>query len=94
MGSRRLFHTPALPWPALQLTRDAVAPTARMSSATLAQAGVTDGSNVVAKQGAGSATLIARLDETVPAGCVRVAAAHATTAGLGDLFGAITVERA
>ena len=80
--------------PALQLTRDAVAPTARMSSATLAQAGVTDGSNVVVKQGAGSATLIARLDETVPAGCVRVAAAHATTAGLGDLFGAITVERA
>ena len=80
--------------PALQLTRDAVAPTARMSSGTLAQAGVTDGSNVVVKQGAGSATLIARLDETVPAGCVRVAAAHATTAGLGDLFGAITVERA
>ncbi len=80
--------------PALQLTRDAVAPTARMSSGALAQAGVTDGSNVVVKQGAGSATLIARLDETVPAGCVRVAAAHATTAGLGDLFGAITVERA
>jgi len=80
--------------PALQLTRDAAAPTARMNAATLAQAGVADGAAVVVRQGAGVATLAAKLDETVPAGCVRVSAAHATTAGLGDLFGAITVERA
>ena len=80
--------------PALQLTRDAAAPTARMSAATLAQAGVADGASVTVKQGNGSAALVANADETVPAGCVRVSAAHATTAGLGDLFGAITVERA
>ena len=36
----------------------------------------------------------ALLDETVPAGCVRVAAAHASTAALGDMFGTINVERA
>ncbi|MDX9707634.1 MAG: molybdopterin-dependent oxidoreductase, partial [Azospira sp.] len=80
--------------PALQLTRDAAAPSARMCAATLAEAGLADGANVVVRQGAGSASLLAKLDETVPAGCVRVAAAHETTAGLGDLFGAITVERA
>ena len=80
--------------PALQLTRDAAAPTARMSAATLAQAGVADGASVTVKQGNGSAALVANADETVPAGCVRVSAAHATTAGLGDLFGAIIVERA
>ncbi|MBW7902419.1 MAG: NADH-quinone oxidoreductase subunit G [Rhodocyclaceae bacterium] len=80
--------------PALQATRDAAPPTARMCAATLAEAGLADGAGVVVRQGAGSAALVAKLDETVPAGCVRVAAAHATTAGLGDLFGAITVERA
>ncbi|HEX5803315.1 MAG TPA: NADH-quinone oxidoreductase subunit NuoG [Azospira sp.] len=80
--------------PALRQTRDAAAPTARMNGATLAQIGAADGAQVVVRQGAGNATLVAKLDETVPAGCVRVAAAHATTAGLGDLFGAITVERA
>jgi len=30
----------------------------------------------------------------VPAECVRVAAAHETTAGLGDMSGLISVERA
>ena len=80
--------------PALQLTRDGAAPTARMNSATLIQLGLADGANVRVKQGEGVATLLARQDEGVPSGCVRVAAAHATTAALGDLFGAITVERA
>ena len=35
-----------------------------------------------------------KADETVPAACVRVAAAHVSTAALGDMFGAINVERA
>jgi NADH-quinone oxidoreductase subunit G len=80
--------------PALQKTADAAAPTARMSAATLAQSGVADGAQVRVKQGQGEALLLARADETVPAGCVRVAAAHASTAGLGDMFGSIAVERA
>jgi NADH-quinone oxidoreductase subunit G len=80
--------------PALQKTADAVAPTARMNAKTLAQAGVADGAQVRVKQGQGEALLFAKADETVPAACVRVAAAHASTAMLGDMFGSITVERA
>jgi NADH-quinone oxidoreductase subunit G len=78
----------------LQTTRDGAAPTARMNAATLAQLGVADGANVRVKQGSGSASLQAKADEGVPSGCVRIAAAHATTAALGDMFGAISVERA
>ena len=45
-------------------------------------------------QGTGSAILAVKIDELVPTGCVRVAAAHPTTQMLGEMFGAITVERA
>ena len=79
---------------ALQKTRDAQAPTARLNAATLAQLGIADGSQVRVRQGQGEALLTARADESVPTGCVRVAAAHASTATLGDMFGAINVERA
>ena len=79
---------------ALQKTRDAQAPTARLCAATLAQLGIAEGSQVRVRQGQGEALLTARADESVPTGCVRVAAAHASTAALGDMFGAINVERA
>ena len=79
---------------ALQKTHDAQAPTARLCAATLAQLGIAAGSQVRVKQEAGEAQLVATLDEKVPAGCVRVAAAHALTATLGDMFGTINVERA
>jgi len=78
----------------LQLTRDAAAPNARMSSATLAQAGLTAGAPVRVRQGQGEALLNVVLDEAVPAACIWIAAAHASTAALGDMFGAITVEPA
>ena len=80
--------------PALQKTHDAAPPTARMNAATLAQVGAESGAMVRVRQGEGEAVLLAQLDEHVPEGCVRVAAAHATTAGLGDMFGTINVERA
>jgi NADH-quinone oxidoreductase subunit G len=38
--------------------------------------------------------LAAQLDAGLPDGCARIAAAHQTTAGLGALFGQLTVERA
>ena len=79
---------------ALQQTRDAESPSARMCASTLTQLGVVDGSQVRVKQGQGEALLSAKLDENVPAGCVRVAAGHASTAALGDMFGTINVERA
>jgi NADH-quinone oxidoreductase subunit G len=37
--------------------------------------------------------LTVRLDNHVAKGCVRVAAAHEDTVGLGDLMGDITVEK-
>ncbi len=78
----------------LQRTKDAAAPTARMNPSTLAELGLADGTPVRVRQESGEALLVASADVTVPAGCVRVAAAHATTAALGEMFGPINVERA
>ena len=80
--------------PSLQMTRDAAAPTARMNAATLAALGLAAGDAVIAKQGPGSATLVAALDGGVADGTVRIAAATELTAALGDPSGPITVERA
>jgi NADH-quinone oxidoreductase subunit G len=80
--------------PSLQATRDAVAPTVRANATTLSRLTVVDGDRVIVKQGEGSAKLIAELDATVADGCVRIAAAHADTAALGAMFGAVTVEKA
>ena len=80
--------------PALQQTADSVAPTARINDRTLAQMGVAVGDKVRVKQGQGEAVLVAKVDNNVPIGCVRVAAAHVSTAALGDMFGSISVERA
>ena len=78
--------------PALQKTRDAQAPTARMNAATLAGVGAADGRSVRVKGGEGTAVLNAVLDNTVPDGCVRIAAAHPATANLGALNDMIVVE--
>jgi NADH-quinone oxidoreductase subunit G len=80
--------------PALQKTHDAVAPTARMGGQTLQTLGLTDGATVRVWQGSGEAVLTVRVDEAVPAACLRIAAAHVSTAALGDMFSAINVERA
>ncbi|NJD25259.1 MAG: NADH-quinone oxidoreductase subunit G [Betaproteobacteria bacterium] len=79
---------------ALQQTSDAMAPAARVNPLTLDDLGIAAGTTVRVRQGSGEATLLAAADVRVPVGCVRVAAAHATTAGLGDMFATITVERA
>lgn len=78
----------------LQATQDAKAPSALMRSDELKKLGVQAGDKVKVKMGQGSAQLLAAVDDRLPAGVVRVAAGHATTAGLGAMFGAITVERA
>ncbi|MDP3539845.1 MAG: NADH-quinone oxidoreductase subunit NuoG [Azonexus sp.] len=80
--------------PVLQQTADSVAPTARIHEQTLVQLGVAAGAQIRVKQGQGEALLIARMDNNVPAGCVRISAAHASTATLGEMFGQISVERA
>ena len=78
--------------PALQKTRDAVPPAARMNAATLEKLGLNAGMQVKVSSG-GTAILAVQLDDGLPDGCVRVAAGHELTAGLGALQGEITVER-
>jgi NADH-quinone oxidoreductase subunit G len=65
-----------------------------MNAATLAKTGVTAGTSARIKTGDGAAVLVAALDPGLPDNCVRVAAAHADTANLGAMFGAISVEHA
>ncbi len=80
--------------PSLQATTDAKPPRARMNALTLAQIGVTEGAQVKIRQGSGEAVLSAVADPGVPAGIVRIAAAHPSTCGLEGLSGPISVERA
>jgi NADH-quinone oxidoreductase subunit G len=65
-----------------------------MNTATQKQYDFSEGEQVRVKQEQGEVMLIVLTDETVPVGCVQIAAAHVSTAVLGDMFGAITVERA
>jgi NADH-quinone oxidoreductase subunit G len=80
--------------PSLQKTRDATAPVAWMNGELLAKLGVQEGQEVRVSQGAGHAVLKAARDDRLPSGCVRVAAAHPMTAALGDMLGAIAVDKA
>jgi NADH-quinone oxidoreductase subunit G len=77
----------------LQKTKYNIKPMARMCASQLAELGLVDGDLVSVKQDKGSAVLTVKLDEHVAKGCVRVAAAHEDTIGLGDLMGDITVEK-
>jgi NADH-quinone oxidoreductase subunit G len=80
--------------PALQATAAARAPTVRANAATLAHFGLAAGASTRVRQGAHEVVLPCQLDAAVADGTVRVAAAHADTAGLGAMFGPITLERA
>jgi len=80
--------------PSLQRTREAAAPNARMSGATLATIGVEEGASVKVSSSSGEVTLIAERDDAVADNCVRVAAARPETVALGAMFGELTVERA
>jgi len=77
----------------LQKTNDAQAPKAWISAVLAKKLELAEGAQVRVKQGSGSAVLTAAVDSKLPENVVRVAAAHASTTGLGAMFGAITVER-
>jgi NADH-quinone oxidoreductase subunit G len=79
--------------PALQCTRDAAAPQASVSPATLAALGLAGGERVRLVQGGVGAELTIVADDRLADGCVRVAAAHPDTATLGAMSGEISVER-
>jgi NADH-quinone oxidoreductase subunit G len=78
----------------LQKTRDARPPKAWMNARLAARLGVTPKDEVLVKQNAGQARLGVALDDRLPDDCVRVAAAHRSTAALGPMFGTVTLERA
>ncbi|MES2934607.1 MAG: NADH-quinone oxidoreductase subunit NuoG [Pseudomonadota bacterium] len=77
----------------LQKTSDAKAPRAWMSANLLKQYGLIEGDRVQVKQGEATASLFAGFDSGLPENVIRVAAGHKATAGLGPMFGAITVEK-
>jgi NADH-quinone oxidoreductase subunit G len=55
---------------------------------------VTAKDKVLVKQREGQARLDVAVDDRLPDDCVRVSAAHASTASLGPMFGSVTLERA
>jgi NADH-quinone oxidoreductase subunit G len=77
----------------LQATRDAEPPRAWMPGALLQRLGLREGDRVRVSQGQGTAVLPAGRDDSLPADCVRIAAADSATAALGALFGTVTLER-
>ncbi|MGH8599136.1 MAG: molybdopterin-dependent oxidoreductase, partial [Burkholderiales bacterium] len=79
--------------PALQKTRDAQAPAARMNRALAERLGVRDGDAVRVVQDDGEALLPFAIDDRLPDNCVRIACAHPATAQLGDALGTVTLER-
>ena len=77
----------------LQKTRDARKPKAWMNGNLLAQLGLVSGEKIKIIQEKGAAVLYAGLDQKLPDNCVRVAAGHVSTAGLGAMFGSVAVEK-
>jgi NADH-quinone oxidoreductase subunit G len=77
--------------PPLQKTRDARAPRAWMNSRLLASLGLAAGQPVLVN---GAVKLTAALDDGLPDECVRIAAAHPSTAAVGPMFGAVTLAKA
>jgi len=79
--------------PPLLETRDGADPRAVLSLVLAQRLGVASGERVRVSQGAASAILPVAIDERLPVNVVRVAAAHASTATLGAMFGDIDVEK-
>jgi NADH-quinone oxidoreductase subunit G len=79
--------------PPLQKTRDARPPRAWMNAALLQKLGLAPGQQARFRQGEGEAKLEVALDDSLPEGCVRIAAGHPSTAALGAMFGALGVEK-
>jgi NADH-quinone oxidoreductase subunit G len=77
----------------LQETKDAQAPKAWMNAKLMARLGAAANEPLRVRSAAGEARLQAALDDGMPDDCVRIAAAHPTTAPLGSMFGAVTLER-
>jgi NADH-quinone oxidoreductase subunit G len=80
--------------PALQATADARPPVAALPAALWQRLGLQAPARVRIRSAAGAVELPAVLDAALPPRAVRVSTAHAHTAALGAMFGAVTVEKA
>jgi NADH-quinone oxidoreductase subunit G len=78
----------------LQRTRDALPPRAWLGTALAQELGVKAGERVRVRQGGGEVVVEVGVDARLPGNCVRLAAAHRHTAGLGAMSGPVSVERA
>ena len=99
-GLQRIAETPiyaadaiARRAPSLQKTRDGLPPAASMNRVLADTLGLRDGDSVCVRQGGGVAVVAYAIDDKLPAGCVRLAAAREETAGLGSPNAELTVER-
>jgi len=79
--------------PSLQRTQDAAPPVAWMNRALFEQLGLREGDALRVRQGRGEALVPAAIDDRLPAGCLRLAAARPETAALGAMYGTVTAER-
>ncbi|GAC1419764.1 MAG: hypothetical protein NVSMB6_21660 [Burkholderiaceae bacterium] len=79
---------------ALQHTRDAQVPNARISTALAQQLDMPEGGRLTVAQTGGSVVMNAVVDPTLPDSVVHISAAHPSTIGLGAMFGPIGVEKA
>jgi NADH-quinone oxidoreductase subunit G len=77
----------------LNKPRDPRPPRAWMNAALLERLGLAAGQPVLVKRAGGEARLTAALDARLPDDCVRIAAAHASTAVLGPMFGPLELEK-
>jgi NADH-quinone oxidoreductase subunit G len=68
-------------------------PAVRLNARTAQQYGLVSGDTVRVSQGEGQAKLPVVIDERIAAGAVSVPGGLAETANLGDLFGAVTVQK-
>jgi NADH-quinone oxidoreductase subunit G len=78
----------------LQKTPDAKnAALAWLPGSLLARLGLAEGDTVRVRQGEATAEMTVGRDDLLPDNCARIAAGLPQTAGLGDLYGAVTLER-
>ncbi len=77
--------------PPLQKTKYMSHIVAAMNAEQLAKLNLKEGDAVIAKQAGGTVQLVAKIDNRVARGCVRIAGAQAEAAGLGELMGDIEV---
>jgi NADH-quinone oxidoreductase subunit G len=79
--------------PPLQKTRDAEPPVAWVNAALYSRLGLLPGDFLRVRQEGGEAMVPVAVDDRLPDGCIRLAAARPETAQLGAMFGVVTAER-